>query len=236
MTQKEYRRDEVLSYLQRHGTMSVSEARETLGLNKNSFWSAVRQLRERGFYITTYRGTRLSESKCILQTRSEWESDDYFSKSRYPKLWTVWRSMRDRCQNKQHTSYQQYGGRGIKVCKEWSDHFQAFAQWACENGYNENAQYMRCTLDRIDNNGNYEPSNCRWVDMKVQSNNRRTNIRITFNGETRTLTQWAETLNIPMHTLYGRLKNGWDVEKMLTTPVRRRHDNVQGAWLAPIAE
>lgn len=91
---------------------------------------------------------------------------------RYTRLYTVWRDMKLRCQNPGHKSYPGYGGRGIRVCPEWQD-FGAFFSWAMAAGYNPDAPFGTCTLDRIDTNGNYEPSNCRWVDMKVQASNRR---------------------------------------------------------------
>lgn len=88
------------------------------------------------------------------------------------KLYTCWLNMRYRCNNKQSKDYKYYGLIGISVCKEWDD-FQNFYDWAYANGYNPNAPLGKCTIDRIDVNGNYEPSNCRWVDMKVQNNNKR---------------------------------------------------------------
>lgn len=88
------------------------------------------------------------------------------------RLYTVWEGMKARCRNKNHEAYHNYGGRGISICDEWKD-FSAFEKWALENGYNENAKRGECTIDRINVNGNYEPSNCRWVDMKTQASNRR---------------------------------------------------------------
>ena len=86
-----------------------------------------------------------------------------------------YRSMLDRCNNPNHPSYRNYGGRGIKVCDEWMD-FDNFYKWAMENGYDESAKHGKCTLDRIDVNGDYEPSNCRFVSMKTQQRNKRNNV------------------------------------------------------------
>ena len=88
------------------------------------------------------------------------------------RLYMVWNGMKNRCNQPSHKSYQRYGGRGITVCEEWMRDFQAFYDWAVTNGYDETAPKGQCTLDRIDNDKGYSPNNCRWVDMKTQSNNR----------------------------------------------------------------
>lgn len=127
------------------------------------------------------------------------------------RLYRIWNSMRQRCENPNTISYKYYGEKGISVCPEWRD-FKSFCAWAMANGYESNL-----TLDRKDGNRNYEPSNCRWVTNKEQQNNTQYNRLITFRGETHNITQWAEMLGIPRTTLYNRLRREWSVEKTLTT-------------------
>lgn len=128
------------------------------------------------------------------------------------RLYSIWNGMKTRCYNKNHIHYNDYGGRGITVCEEWKDDFKAFADWAMSNGYADNL-----TIDRIDANGNYEPSNCEWKCMKEQSNNRRNNIIITYNGITKTIPQWADETGINYNTLRRRIERGWDIERAFTT-------------------
>lgn len=120
------------------------------------------------------------------------------------RLYRIRQLMIQRCNNPKAPNYHNYGGRGITVCKEWENDYFAFRNWALENGYEETL-----TLDRIDNDGNYEPSNCRWVSMKVQSNNKRDNLRITYQGETHTVQEWSEITGIRAGNIYERYYKGF---------------------------
>lgn len=129
-------------------------------------------------------------------------------------LHTVWTSMKQRCLNPRNPAYFRYGARGITVYEEWKNYF-TFRNWAMANGYKDDL-----TIDRIDNNGNYEPYNCRWVDMKKQARNTRRNHLITYKGATHCISEWAEIIGMKADTLWARLKRGWSVEKSLLTPLK----------------
>ncbi len=129
------------------------------------------------------------------------------------RLYHIWRSMIDRCSNSNDKNYHHYGGRGISVCEEWDD-YVVFKEWALKYGYKEGL-----TIDRIDVDGNYEPSNCRWVDWNIQANNKRNNHYITYNNTTKSMMDWANEYNINYSTLRRRIRDGWSPEKALTTPV-----------------
>lgn len=133
----------------------------------------------------------------------------------HTRLHNIWLGMRQRCEKPNCTGWQKYGAKGIRVCKEWNN-FECFRDWALKNGYNEHL-----TLDRINPKGNYEPSNCRWATQKVQQNNRSNNVYLTYNGETKNLSEWSEETGIDRKTLYNRIKHGWDAERILKQPKRK---------------
>lgn len=117
------------------------------------------------------------------------------------RLYKIWKGIKTRCYNKNFPKYSNYGGRGISVCEQWLENYSNFRDWSMLNGYNDTL-----TIDRIDNNGNYEPNNCRWVNNKTQSNNRRDNCFITYLGETLTISQWGDRLGIDPKTIRARYK------------------------------
>lgn len=136
------------------------------------------------------------------------------------RLYHIYLGMIDRCFDGQNSrQYNNYGGRGITVCKEWmgAEGAKRFKQWAMENGYSNDL-----SLDRINVNGNYEPSNCRWVTMKVQNNNKRDNHYITIGDETKTMKQWAEEVGLNYTTLRARIDHGWDEKEAIFTPLDAR--------------
>ena len=127
------------------------------------------------------------------------------------RLYKIWKGMKNRCLNKNEPSHKNYGGRGISVCKEWTNDYLNFEKWANANGYNDNL-----TLDRIDVNGNYEPSNCRWATILEQQNNTRKSHYLEYNGKKKTIAEWAKDLNVKYNTIWTRLKHGWPIEKVLS--------------------
>lgn len=126
------------------------------------------------------------------------------------RIYRCWIGMKNRCYNKNEPRYSDYGGRGIKVCDEWKNDFTAFYNWAIANDYKEDL-----TIDRIDVNGNYEPSNCRWATMKEQQRNRRNNRIIEYNGKSHCVAEWGEILGINDNLIRTRLFLGWDANDAL---------------------
>lgn len=133
---------------------------------------------------------------------------------RTERLSRIYSMMKQRCYNSKMPNFKYYGARGIAVCDEWQNDSQSFYEWAILNGYKE-----ELTLDRIDNSGNYEPSNCRWVTAKEQSNHRLNNIILSFNGENHTISEWSEITGIKQHVIRNRLIRGWSIENVLTRKV-----------------
>lgn len=130
------------------------------------------------------------------------------SKERLYKIWTY---IKKRCYSENAINYKDYGGRGIKVCDEWREDYTAFRDWSLENGYDDSL-----SIDRINVDGDYEPENCRWVDSKAQNNNRRSNHRISYNGETHTIAEWADITGISPNQLYKKIGNGKTLEEILS--------------------
>lgn len=129
-------------------------------------------------------------------------------------LYHLWYEMIGRCYDPNHQAYNSYGGRGIIVCDKWKNDIEAFAQWALENGWNQ-----KLHMDREENNGNYNPDNCRFVTAQVNMNNRRDNRILTYKEVTDTMANWARKINIPYQTFARRILSGWTVERAIETPL-----------------
>jgi hypothetical protein len=126
------------------------------------------------------------------------------------RLYNIWQHMNSRCYKATNKAYSNYGGRGIKVCEEWKDSAN-FMEWALNNGYQNNL-----TIERIDVNGNYEPGNCKWITKKEQGYNKRTSIKITFQGETKCLAEWCRIFGVNYGTAKDRYKSGLPLEKVFS--------------------
>ena len=196
------------------GRLSVIERAQNQG--KRVMW---RCLCECGAEIVT-RGHHLTSGAtqscgCLNRERSsQFHTKHGGSQTR---LYKEWSKIKQRCNNKNNDRWSDYGGRGIKVCKEWEESYEAFCDWAMENGYQDDL-----TIDRIDVNGNYEPGNCRWITNQAQQHNRRNNHYITYNGETRTITEWARMYGLSENGLVHRIQRGWSVERALKTPMKKK--------------
>ena len=173
--------------------------------------------------IITIRGDALSRGitvscGCYKKEKAEETGAKYIKHGMTrTRLHTEWKSMKARCYNPNNKRFDRYGGRGITVCPEWRESFEAFRDWALANGYRDDL-----TIEREDTNGNYCPENCRWATQKEQQNNRSNNRLITHNGRTQTVTQWQDETGIKEATIRYRLKKGWSVEKALTEPIKNR--------------
>ena len=154
----------------------------------------------------------------------------------HSRLSVIFRTMKKRCYYPKHVCYYNYGARGIKLCEEWNNReivrisgirytkgYLNFKKWALENGYQDNL-----TIDRIDVNADYSPSNCRWVTQKEQANNRRNNIYVSYKGKIQTLKQWCEELHLPYGAIKDRVsKLKWDCIKALETPIKKHNFDIK---------
>ena len=154
-------------------------------------------------------GSSRSCNKCYLLTGTHgmWKSKEF----------SIWSSMKDRCYNPNNPRYKNYGGRGIIICDRWINSFKNF--------YLDMGNSNGLSIDRIDVNKNYEASNCRWANAKTQARNRTNNRKFTYSNETLCMSEWCEKLNMPISTFNNRLIRGWDINKIIETPVREKINN-----------
>lgn len=134
----------------------------------------------------------------------------YDADGKCTRIYRIWSQMKTRCFNSKDDHFKDYGGRGISVCDEWKNDFKTFHDWALEKGYSDDL-----SIDRIDSNGNYEPSNCRWATSYEQTNNRRTTVILELDGERHTLSEWSKIKGIGYQTLFARYKSGKTPDEIL---------------------
>jgi hypothetical protein len=140
----------------------------------------------------------------------------YKTAGKYSSEYSIWANIRARCNNPGNTSYPKYGARGIRVCERWRADFLNFLE---DMGRRPTPDH---SIDRIDNDGDYAPENCRWATRKEQCRNRRSSKFIEFRGQTKTAAEWAELSGVGQRLLHWRLRRGWSVERALTEPVLGR--------------
>ena len=123
------------------------------------------------------------------------------------RLFNIWCSMKQRCSDPHCGCYDRYGGRGITVCQEWQDSFVSFRDWSLTHGYKDDL-----SIDRINNDKGYNPDNCRWATVKEQNNNRRSNVHITYNGQTHNIQEWSKITGIKRQKIADRFHKGYPLE------------------------
>ncbi len=199
----------------RFGRLAVLGYASSRGSSQSAYWCCVCDCGQKA----TIRGQSLrsgeTKSCGCLNQEMRHLSNRKHGLYGIPEYW-VWHSAKDRCCNPNDAKFKHYGDRGIQMCQEWHD---SFATFIADMGRRPKGRY---TLDRIDNDGNYEPGNCRWATYAEQSrNNRRTRL-LPFQGETHCLTDWANKLGMKRVTLHSRLSRGWSLESSLMAPLHSR--------------
>jgi hypothetical protein len=155
-----------------------------------------------------------------------WAGDrERHGKSKAPE-YHCWIQMKRRCLDPNHPAYMNYGLRGIKICQQWKESFRAFYR---DMGERPDGH----SLERIDNNGDYEPSNCRWATRIEQQNNTRLTHRITLNGKTQGVAAWSRENGIKYGTIRGRVSLGWPIERVLSEPIHLPNDLRGNNWTMP---
>lgn len=143
----------------------------------------------------------------------------YMSKTKR-KIYSIWQHMKARCYDPTNSRYYCYGQRGITVCDEWKNDFGVFYEWAITNGYQRGL-----SIERINNNGSYEPANCRWATRIEQANNKSTNVRIRIGNEEKSIAEWARIAGISSTTMWARIKRGWSGNDLLKPLCINQYDS-----------
>lgn len=163
------------------------------------------------------RGTSTS---CGCRTSERMKRTEVTHGMSLTRVYGIWASMKYRCENPKSSRFKDYGGRGIKVCERW----QSFENFFADMGHPPTGM----SIDRQENNGDYEPGNCRWATRKQQQRNTRRSPLFTHRGQQMTLREWADTLGLPFYILRHRvLRAGWDIDRALTEPVKHRVNRPQ---------
>ena len=170
---------------------------------------------------TIVKGTQLKNGKtkscgCLLHQKKY----DKETEKKIKRLQHIYSQMKQRCYKIDNHIYKYYGGKGITICDEWLNNSNNFYKWALENGYDNNL-----TIERINVNGNYEPSNCKWITKTQQGYNKTNSKLYTIENETKCLSEWCKIYNIDYFLVRGRLKFGWNIKEALTKPIKEKYRN-----------
>lgn len=141
-----------------------------------------------------------------------------YPKKYYKSLYSIYHGIKRRCFCKTCNRFKDYGGRGITMCKTWLDSVDDFIEWSLKNGYEDGL-----TIDRIDNNGNYSPDNCRWITRREQNRNKRTNLIVEYHGESKPLVDWCEELGLKYDPIHNRITKGWPISMAFEKPLASEH-------------
>lgn len=199
---------------QRFGRLTVLEFSHSDG---STYWKCACDCGNK----VVVRGSRLragdtKSCKCLQNDMLREMSFTHGMTTSHRPEYDAWTCMKKRCYSKNTKDYPQYGGRGITVCDEW---LNDVAQFFADMGPKPSPKH---TIDRIDTNGNYCKANCRWATMKEQCNNRRSSKWVSYLGETKTVSNWADQFGIHRSVILSRLKMNWSIERALTTPVQKK--------------
>lgn len=175
-------------------------------------WECQCDCGEKALIVSSYSLTSGEKRSCGCLGRDVTRQRSVIHGMRNSPTYASWRSMRDRCGRPSATGYERYGGRGIQVCKRWSESFESFL---ADMGKRPSKDHQ---LERIDNDSDYCPENCKWATRSEQARNRRKarHLLLTFNGETMTPNEWAERLGLSVQTIYARRWKGWPMERVLS--------------------
>lgn len=183
-------------------------------LTFNRVKDAANYLNSEPSYITKcWKGSKPLKGYTIIRNGS-----NYHYEAHKTRLYKIWTGMHERCYGKYHVDYHNYGGRGIKVCPEWRD-YATFKEWAMQNGYSD-----KLSIDRIDVNGDYSPSNCRWATWTEQARNRRSNRFYEYKGKRYLIKELADEIGMNKNTLEARLRRGWSIEDAVEVDLIKHSD------------
>lgn len=200
---------------QRFGRLVVVERVKNKWKNHGSYWLCKCDCGKEKIVESHNLRNGSTKSCGCLNDEKRGQSNKTHGQSHRERLYAVWCSMRARCDRPTAEPFERYGGRGISVCDEWRD-YAVFREWAYSHGYVENVRGVYCSIERIDNDGNYEPDNCKFVTAKEQANNRRSCRLFTIDGVTKNATEWASEYGMEARLVLRRVESGWDIIEALT--------------------